>query len=82
MTFKGYHVLEHSELLCLHLRLSNIFRYSVLQLCYNLPILKKFPLFLPLFLKVEWKLLYHIRLNSFVSAYEIFPYFLSLELLL
>lgn len=77
MTFKGYRVLKQTELLCLQWRLSNIFPYSALRLCYNLPVLKMFPL--PLFLKVEHKLLHHIWWNSFVSAYEIFPYFLSLN---
>lgn len=44
---------------------------NVLQFCYNLLIFNEFPL--PLFLKVE--LLHHIRENSFVSAYQIFPTF-------
>lgn len=47
--------------------------FSVLQFCYNLLIFDEFPLFLPLFLKVE--LLHHIRENSFVSPYQIFPTF-------
>lgn len=55
--------------------------YSVLQLGCNLLIFKKLPLFPPLFVKFEQKLLHHIRLNSFVSAYEIFPSFLSLNCL-
>lgn len=55
--------------------------YSVLQLGCNLFIFKKLPLFPPLFVKFEQKLLHHIRLNSFVGAYEIFPSFLSLNCL-
>lgn len=47
--------------------------FNVLQFCYNLLIFNEFPLFLPLFLKVE--LLHHIRESSFVSAYQIFPTF-------
>jgi len=53
--------------------------YTVLELCYNLPIFKKLPSFLPLFLKVEPKLLCHMKFNSYVSAYEIFPCFLILN---
>lgn len=60
-TFKGYHVLKRTELLCLQLRLSNIFHYSVLQVWYNLSIFRNFSLFLLLFLKVKQKLLYRIK---------------------
>ena len=57
MTFKGYHILIQTELLCLQLRLSNIFHYKTLftlswSFATTYPSLRSYPLFFHCF----WKL--------------------------